>query len=154
MGERGPIQRDNSVRGMGLRGKPAFEPQTQPHEIPDPPDWLNTEQREAWDCIVPALVDAGVPLLKIDGVLLASVCVVMARIRRCEEIIERDGLIVKGSRGRERVHPAFRVAARQSNALLGLSKRFGMDPSSRQRLRLTRPQTDADRKVNLTDMFQ
>ena len=139
---------------MGLRGDPSFEPATRKDEIPDPPDWLSTEQREAWDWIVPALLDAGVPLLKIDGVLLASVCVVMARIRQCEEIIERDGIIVKGSRGRERVNPAFRVAAQQSRALLQLSRKFGMDPASRQRLRLTRPQTDADRKVNLTDIFQ
>lgn len=154
MGERGPISKSTSVRSMGLRGKPSFEPPTQPDEIPDPPDWLSTEQRETWDWIVPALLDAGVPLLKIDGVLLASVCVVMARIRQCEEIIERDGMIVKGSRGRERIHPAFRAAAQQSRALLQLSRKFGMDPASRQRLRLTRPQTEADRKVNLTDIFQ
>ena len=153
MGERGPIERANSVRGMGLRGKPSFEAAVESHEVPEAPDWLSTKQRETWDWLVPALIDAGIPLQQIDGAMLSVVCVVISRIRECEELIDRDGLIVKGSRGRECVNPAFRIAARQARALLQLSKRFGMDPASRQRLKLTRPQTESDRKTNLVDIF-
>lgn len=154
MGQRGPIRSTTSVRGLGLRRDgPAFEPPVEPHEIPQPPSWLNHQQREVWDWLIPALLEAGVPLLRIDEAMLSVVCVTVHRIRQCEERIDQEGLIVRGSRGKESVSPAPRIAARHTRTLLSLSKAFGMDPASRQRLRLTRPQTETARKSNLLDIL-
>jgi P27 family predicted phage terminase small subunit len=109
------------------------------------PAYLTDAAAEEWHRIVPELERIGV-LTQVDGTALASYCMTFSRWVQAETEITQYGVLIKepildkqgGYVGdRLKKNPACTAAMacqREMRALLGL---FGMDPSSRSRIKTT-----------------
>jgi P27 family predicted phage terminase small subunit len=95
-----------------------------------PPGWLSPRECMLWIELV-----ADAPWLRpLDTALLAALCVARDLHRQAAEAVSEQGMVVTGSDGVERPHPAIRVLSQQAALALRLSEALGMTPSARERL--------------------
>ena len=152
MGKRGPAKTPTSIlklrdswRAKGRTGEPEFE-----DGIPECPDWLRPEAKEAWERVIPRL--AAVPgLLKaIDGNALARYCQTWAKWRECEDFLAKHGDVFPTKNKRGDVtgfvqYPQVNTAIKLDAALFAMEKQFGMTASARAGLNVnSAPQSAAD----------
>jgi len=90
-------------------------------------------------------------LTVLDQMAFAGVCEAWATIRMCEEIVERDGLMITGPRGKVSPHPLVRERARWERLFFMLARDCGLTPSSRRRLGTVEPEPDEDEFFRLLD---
>ena len=143
-----------------LRGNPGkrklnpAEPKP-PTSEPDMPRGLSKVAAAEWKSIVPELKLLGV-LTRVDGKALAAYCHCFARWFEAEKELEKLGIIVEepilGGPINDREIVGYRYkrnpAVSISNDALRLMRaylvEFGMTPSSRTRIRIEKPDDDAD----------
>lgn len=110
---------------------------------PVPPSTMIPEAREEWERIVPELEQMGV-LTKIDRTALASYCMAYARWVQAEADITAHGILVlepqfdvKGNHvgDKYKKNPACTAAMACQKEMRALLALFGMDPSSRSRIK-------------------
>lgn len=126
----------------GKRKLNLTEPPTKRGE-PDMPAVLTPLAQDEWKRIVPLLTEMQV-LTTVDGAALANYCMTFARWREAEACITKFGMLVEepivnkdGNKVGTRLksNPACRIAlACQKEMRVQLSA-FGMDPSSRSRIK-------------------
>jgi P27 family predicted phage terminase small subunit len=145
MGRRGPTPTPTSV--LKLRGSPLAtqkrldrEPKP-PAGKPEPPTWLDSDARAAWDCIVPMLEKTGV-LTRIDGNALARYCHFWSRWRKAEQFIAERGEMypLKDEAGNVRyvqAWPQVAIANKLAQQLLRLEQEFGLTPAARTRIQVS-----------------
>jgi P27 family predicted phage terminase small subunit len=100
---------------------------------PECPEWLDATARELWQDLAPRLEKLGL-ISELDRAAFAAFVSAYSLWRRCEEQIEREGLIVQGHRGVPRKHPLLAVSARALEQMRAGFAEFGLTPRARQRL--------------------
>lgn len=123
-----------------LRGNPGERPlndkEPQPAAgTPDRPTWLKGAARKIWDALLPGLVELGV-VTQIDGHTFAAFCQACAELDYATAILEKEGRIITSKRGGKRSHPAVEQQRSAMKAVKDFSALFGIDPSSRTRIKL------------------
>ncbi len=136
----------------GKRKLNKTEPTTKPGE-PKRPLFLTAIAEQEWDDIVPILLDMKV-LTVGDGSALASYCMSFARWQEAEAAISEHGVVFKepivGEEGdvvgyRIKKNPACTVAMAEKKEMRAALALFGLDPSSRTRIKGTageKPQSE------------
>lgn len=136
----------------GCRPVNSNEPEF-PLKRPDPPDFLRDEALEEWERMVEKLSEVGM-LTEADRGPLAAYCAAYGRWAKAEKAIlkvaESDPLKSEGllnyssSSGRITRHPLVDIADRALRDLLRCGIEFGLTPSSRSRVVVSRKQNKAN----------
>ena len=147
---------------MGLRGNPPtptaileargswvakarqkYTPEPTPDvEAPDCPEWLSDSAKEIWFQLVPLLVSMRVQA-RIDAGSLARYCETFVQWKRAAEFLHSNELVYPltdkhgGFRGFA-PYPQNALYEKYARILSGLEDRFGLTPSARTRITLTR----------------
>jgi len=118
---------------------------------PRRPAWLGKEASRHWTAIAGELEAMGV-LARADQVALALLCQALADYLAAREIVARGGptgLLLATSNGNVIQDPAVGVMNRAREALVKLSREFGLTPSSRACLKIEGNQAPADPLMQL-----
>jgi len=84
------------------------------------------------------LHEAGI-LTAVDADALAAYCELHARWVEANEKIREDGLVIKSPSGAPVQSPYFKISAITFDAMKAMLVEFGMTPSSRARVKSTKP---------------
>ena len=108
---------------------------TPPAGEPERPDWLDADGREAWDRLLPILMDMRI-LTAADGAALALLCDTWARYRKASRMLADFGDVytVKNPDGSPRMirrSPYSAIQAELARILRGQLAEFGLTPASR-----------------------
>jgi P27 family predicted phage terminase small subunit len=124
----------------GRRPLPANEAEAPVSDkVPRPPARLKAEARQEWCRIAPLLHNAGL-LTKLDTRALEGYCVNYGRWVEAEEEIRRTGMVIRSPKGVPMLSPFVRVAREAHQAWSKVILEFGMTPSSRSRVTVTKPE--------------
>ena len=96
-----------------------------PHDLPEP-------ARAFWRQLAPRLAAMGL-LTDLDTLALAEVCVCLSRAAEAEQLVTRDGLLIRGERGLCK-NPSCQLSRDYSLRAWSLAARFGLTPADRGRL--------------------
>lgn len=99
---------------------------------PDPPAYLSKEAKKYWPDACKMLFDAGVMTVA-DVTALAGYCTYLARWVKEMRAVEREGSVVRGSRG-PIMNPHYRAANEAFDRMNKIMADFGMNPSARTRV--------------------
>lgn len=121
----------------GRRPLPADEPKLASC-FPDPPSHLSEAARQHWAEVGGMLHEAGI-LTALDADALAAYCELHARWVEANEKIREYGLVIKSPSGAPVQSPYFKISAITFDAMKALLVEFGMTPSSRARVKSTKP---------------
>lgn len=94
------------------------------------PEHLPERVREAWDQIVPPLVDVGL-LDRADAPAVEAMCYAVAQFREANEVVVAEGMFVSSPNGYKIAHPAVAVANKAAAEYRSWCARFGLTPSDR-----------------------
>jgi len=108
-------------------------------KVPRPPAYLLGAARKEWFSIAPLLHEAGL-LTKLDTRALEGYCVNYGCWVEAEEEIRRTGAVIRSLKGVPMLSPFVRVAREAYQAWSKACLEFGMTPSSRSRVSVTKPE--------------
>lgn len=132
-----------------LTGNPGQRPlnldEPQPDKTPPKcPTWMDTEAKKKWRELAPELSRLGL-LTRVDGGALSCLCQAWSEYRQATETLQRDGrYLTNRETGTVKSHPAV---AQQRSAWAAYQRYcglFGLDPSSRVRLKCPGQERPAD----------
>lgn len=103
-------------------------------QIPEPPDWLNDQAREAWKVIAPRLGAMKV-LTSADATALELMCAAYSEWRLALEAIEDEGLTYETTNQNGgtmyRARPEVGIASDAWRRIVSIAREFGLTPASR-----------------------
>jgi P27 family predicted phage terminase small subunit len=102
-----------------------------------PPLWLCAEGQQLYRETALDLIVAGIKLLAVDCHALAMLANAIVNVRKANQLLREQGMIVQGPRGAVMQHPAVRLADRYSREALLWAKQLGCTPESRSRWGIT-----------------
>ncbi len=102
-------------------------------EIPTCPSHLLGEARKEWRRMAEALYAAGL-LTLVDRAALAGYCQAWARWVKAEKMLTKQGEVILGVLGIEKVNPWHTVAKNAKEEMRKFLIEFGMSPASRSRV--------------------
>lgn len=154
MAKTGPAPQPTALKR--LRGNPGRRPlnDAEPamtNQKPNCPVWLSDYARTVWRRLSPSLFDLGV--LKYEDVFsFAAFCESVAVFKRAlEELQAAPEMTQEAESGWRGQHPAVFNYSAAMNNMLNAGARFGLDPSSRSKLRIEA----AEKELGLADqLFQ
>lgn len=127
------------VRGNpGKRPLNEHEPKPASADAEDVPEWLSPEAQEHWPVIAAQLADAGV-LTVLDRPALAQYCEAFVIWKQAYDKVLKFGMVVKAQSGFPVQSPFLSIANQQSERMLRIMCEFGMTPSSRARVTVSKP---------------
>jgi P27 family predicted phage terminase small subunit len=127
----------------GRRPLPTDEPRPD-RAIPDAPDFLSAEALKEWDRLTVELDAVGL-LTNLDRAALAAYCQAYGRWLLAERMVANMGTLLTSKRtGVLYQNPYLGVANRAQEQLRHLGPLFGLDPSSRGRLKVSPPEPEED----------
>lgn len=100
---------------------------------PSPPAWLPRYAKMFWRAYAPKLEEVGI-LSPADRAAFELLCLLHHRIRTCNELLDAEGLVVKGYRGGTVKHPAISILTAAEKEFRLLAGDFGLHPAGRGRL--------------------
>ena len=110
-----------------------------PASIPECPRHLSEEARREWKLMTSQLLQMGL-LTQIDRAGLAAYCQWWARWVKAEQMVGKQGEVVKGARSGEMVRNPWLIISHQAwEHVRKLLVEFGLTPSSRSRLPIRFP---------------
>jgi len=138
MGLRGPAPtptRILALRGSNRAGRDNSAEPSPAVELPPAPEWLSEEAKKAYAAVGDRLVAVGV-VTALDGETLALFSIAWARLRRCEEILQKHGevYVIPGKKEGApavgfRPYPQAKMALELSDRLVRLRDGVFDDPS-------------------------
>ena len=133
-----PVHLARDDARMGLHGpKPRLTPLSGTSPVPPPAPDLPAEVARAYFVLAAPLSDAGL-LAAVDTFALEAAARALVRWQEAEAVVDRDGLMVKGSRSMI-PNPALRVARNARAEYLSWSSRLGLTPTDRVTLGIASP---------------
>ncbi len=105
------------------------------YPCPECPEWLSDDGKQEWARLAPALHALG-RLTPEDVAAFAAYCQSVAMFKLATEQVRKDGLMVEGSQGQKRTHPAVQAADNALKQIHRFALEFGFTPSSRHRFAL------------------
>lgn len=106
------------------------------------PSDLTAAAAAKWDVIVP-LVAAVCDLRESDQDALRQYCEAVVLRAKAVRELELQPLVVSSPNGALQINPLQKIIANQDTLLMKLSERFGLDPASRQRLKIVAEKTES-----------
>jgi P27 family predicted phage terminase small subunit len=123
-------------RLRGNPGKRKLHAGPQPPVAAEPPEplaFLSEGAKAEWRRLAPDLHKIG--LLSIfDHMTFGAYCAHTARWIEAERMLERKGLLAKGSTGNVVASPLFRIAILSAREMIAAGAAFGLSPSARARI--------------------
>lgn len=150
MGKRGPKPTPTRIlQGRGSwRAKSRGPEPTVPEGVPEIPPGLREDAAEVWETVTAQLQEMGI-LGRCDGNALERYCNAIMKYRECEEILEKEGVTYERYNLNGDVlvkeRPEVKIAAKLSEECRKLENAFGLNPSARTGLCVTKP---SDTKEN------
>lgn len=138
---------DTHHKLLGTKYRDRREPSQVAAGRPKMPDHLSDNAKKEWRRIVSLLEQRGT-LSKADSAVLALYCETHARWLQAKQEVATHGLMIEAtvldSAGEQvttrKPNPALKVAENAERGLRGYLKEFGMTPSSRERVKPTKPE--------------
>jgi P27 family predicted phage terminase small subunit len=136
---KGPPPKPSAIRV--LEGNPGHRPIIEEARVGSqvltaasfpPPEGLPKKPAAVWQEIVPELVEIGL-VRSLDSTILEALCRAVARAREAEEILDADGLLIEGARGRV-TNPAHRIARDSWALALRIAGDYGLTAVARLRV--------------------
>ena len=125
----------------GKRRLPADEPKPEPTSaVPEPPDYLGETAAKQWRRIAPQLHALGL-LTGLDETALAAYCDAFGRWVEAGAEVRKKGALVK-VRGYPMQNPYLVISNKALKQMKEMLTEFGMSPSSRARVKVSRDETD------------
>jgi P27 family predicted phage terminase small subunit len=104
-----------------------------------PPAHLDAEAKAEWARMADDLFKLGL-LTRIDRAALAGYCIAYSRSVKAEQMIQKTGELLKSKKtGAFYPNPYLHIANRALKQMKDFLVEFGMTPSSRSRVRATKP---------------
>jgi P27 family predicted phage terminase small subunit len=161
VGQRGPAPtptrilalRGSNRAGRSSPGEPAPEVALAPA-----PEWISEDAKKTYAAVGERLVALGVVTV-LDGEALALFAMAWARLRRCEEFLQKHGEVyaVAGKKDGPpvgfRLYPQAKLALELSDRVMRLSDRLGLSPAARARLCAETPVGDDAPEATTFDYF-
>ena len=101
---------------------------------PHCPDWLDDAAKERWHQLLPELFKLGL-ITAIDADALAAYCQAWAEFKLATDILRQEGRTFTTETGYIVAHPGVAMQRTALATLKALGNLFGLDPSSRSKLR-------------------
>ena len=140
MGRRGPkalSARELQLRGSRLARQRSREEDAALGREPKPlkpPTWLPAEAKKVWRRFEPKVRQT---VASLDEALLASFCTTYTQFIEANQILARDGLVIKSAKhGGLAKNPACTVLNQSRAALIRIAGELGLTPAGRERLDL------------------
>ncbi|ERR1019366_4264326 len=111
--------------------------------IPDPPDMLTDEALKEWKRVTVLLAEVGL-IAKLDRAVIAGYCMAWSRWVECERLLKDTGLIVKAPNGYPMYSPYLSASNKALDQVRQFSEQIGLSGSSRSRIKVDKPNDDAD----------
>jgi P27 family predicted phage terminase small subunit len=130
----------------GNAGKRSLHADTEPQpEIKEPPcpDWLSADAKAKWVELAPELLRMGL-LTVLDGAAFACYCQSWAEYHLATRALAKEGRTYKLKNGCRATHPMVNQQKSALKSLRDFAALFGLEPSSRTRLKVVRQPEDAD----------
>jgi P27 family predicted phage terminase small subunit len=108
---------------------------------PSCPKWLSKRAKAKWRQLAPELSALGL-LTIVDGDPLAAYCQAFAELELATQTLEKEGRTIIGSSGRTVAHPCVAQQRSAMRAVKDFAALFGLDPSSRSRLKPSESRED------------
>ena len=102
------------------------------------PDWLDADAKDHWNTVAPVLREMGL-LTDLDLSLFAVYCQTYSDWVKVEKILNETGLVYVTPNGQARPRPELAISHDYMDAILDLTREFGMTPASRTRMNLPDP---------------
>lgn len=106
------------------------------------PQWMSAAAQKHWPLVAGQLRDAGL-LTVIDAPALALYCEAFARWKDANDKVVQLGAVVKAPSGFPIQSPFLAIANKAHEQMVKLLAEFGMTPSSRTRVTVTKPDPNA-----------
>ena len=126
----------------GKRPLPKDEPRPQP-KLPPPPAELSDEAKREWRRTGRRLRAAGL-ITELDTAAFAAYCSSYARWLQAQALLSNAPMLELGSDGTLRPSPLLRIVQQAQEQFTRALTEFGMSPSSRTRVQVSRPSKDGD----------
>lgn len=130
-----------------IAGNPGRRPLNDAEPLPQRgrpkcPAFLHQYARDEWSALIPELDRLGL-LTLVDRGALAAYCQAWAEFQIATELLDRDGRTCVAGTGGLKMHPAVQMQRSAWKAIHSFAALFGLDPSSRSRMRLPeKPEND------------
>ncbi|MBF4014832.1 phage terminase small subunit P27 family [Burkholderia pseudomallei] len=129
-----------------VRGNPGKRPLQRNEPRPSlnvtMPDWLSPDAAKHWPAIAEQLHQVGL-LTAIDVTALGLYCEAFARWKDANARIVKYGTVIKSPNGYPIQSPYLAIANKAHEQMTKLLAEFGMTPSSRSRVTVTKPNQSA-----------
>jgi len=122
-------------------GNPGRRPLPEPvrpapvHKAPEPPDHLDKDAKAFWNEAVPVLYEVGI-LDKVDTAALEMAATAYSRFREAKRVIDKKGILSRGSAGQVVEHPALSTERASQQMYLRFADQYALTPVARTRLGL------------------
>ena len=126
-----PTARKELAGNPGKRALNKDEPEYELVTNIECPDWLFGFAREMWDRVCPSLCSSKVMQVT-DYHNLEVFCMAYDRVRRADEDLRVNGLVVSSAQGTPMKNPAATILNEASRQMATFGALLGLDPSSRQ----------------------
>jgi len=123
-----------------LEGNPGKRPLPEPVRIQgkaalEKPRGMPKAAQEAWDLIVPSLLEVGV-VDGVDALALEAMCLAYWQMKEAEKLLKKDGILSTGSQGQLVEHPAAGTMRAASSLFAKYAEQYALTPVARTRLGL------------------
>ena len=109
-----------------------------------PDRFAGTPGEAKWHLLIGDLRTRGVPICQVDADRIGEYVDAFLSYRHATEQLAREELVLVTPTGQRRVNPLIDVRKRTQQVMLAVSRQYGFDPLSRQRLKADVPKS----KVN------
>lgn len=134
--------------------KPAMSTDMKPQKKPAPQQIAANLDGLAIEALVTAFAERYAPQLQalqlltdVDHPAFEMMSLHYALAWAANDVVQRDGLKVKGVMGGDKKHPLLQVVRENSMALRAYLAEFGMTPSARSRVQAPDPDDDKEREL-------
>ena len=139
MGQRGPAPTPTALKLLRGETRPSRigSGEPQPRSAgPEPPGWLDDDARAVWDRTVVELEAMGLAYAS-DTDALVVYCNAVVTHARAQRLLDRSGVLVRGTGGQLVRNPATTVISHTAQIVARFAREFGLTPAARVSLQAT-----------------
>lgn len=148
MGLSGPVPNLDEYRQKRGKTRPSDQKDSSRIHVkqtrPMLPSWLPSTARSCWERTVSDLIDAGIPICKLDRNILARYCMTYASWQPVAVEFAKAEAAVKDTDGGTKKNPLFQIYRDLSAEMLRMETELGLSPKARQRIAQVKDDAEPD----------